>query len=515
MFNLGLLSDAALTGLSAAEKESMQKQATQQFLIGSLLSGDPGVGFKSASEIPSTAITMQDMLRKSQQAQADQASLEGFRARYTPTKFQEANPEYMGPVTPDQLAQQEQIKGARAQGLPFNIQNALQDILALPSASQSSMLGTVTALQPKMQPSGILLNPNMQAIGGIPTFDAKTGLVSRPVVQGGNVDFSVSAAPGYGKAVEQNITYTPQPGEKPLYDRAGNLVGVQNMNGSIQSLQERETAKAIAGTFGVSDQVVNPVTQQKEFRSRADILGYNKPSGTTAGAGGVGGAGGAVSELSPAQQAVNLATSNRYNEFTKTALDAALTVGDRKTSAEYLYNAAEQLDPNKLTEFFSTGAAYMRAIPGVGDKFDSLVGNVNLLNKTRSEGVLKGLSNIKGNANAFEGGIVDKATTGVTDPKFVTKYVSALEIAAADKDDARQRFIDAYTGDPKAIYTAWSNSTDNPRLYNHPKVNQFLNEQITANPSAPVLPAGFQLVQGKSGRYGVKKPDGTVMFIGQ
>ncbi len=369
MFNLGLLSDAALTGLSAAEKESMQKQATQQFLIGSLLSGDPGVGFKSASEIPSTAITMQDMLRKSQQAQADQASLEGFRARYTPTKFQEANPEYMGPVTPDQLAQQEQIKGARAQGLPFNIQNALQDILALPSASQSSMLGTVTALQPKMQPSGILLNPNMQAIGGIPTFDAKTGLVSRPVVQGGNVDFSVSAAPGYGKAVEQNITYTPQPGEKPLYDRAGNLVGVQNMNGSIQSLQERETAKAIAGTFGVSDQVVNPVTQQKEFRSRADILGYNKPSGTTAGAGGVGGAGGAVSELSPAQQAVNLATSNRYNEFTKTALDAALTVGDRKTSAEYLYNASEQLDPNKLTEFFSTGAAYMRAIPGVGDKF--------------------------------------------------------------------------------------------------------------------------------------------------
>jgi hypothetical protein len=512
MFNLGLLSDAALTGLTDTEKEAMQKQATQQFLIGSLLSGDPGVGFKSASEIPATAISMQDMLRKSQLAQADQAALEGFRSKYTPTRFQEANPAYMGPVMPEQLAQQEQIKAARAQGLPFNIQNALQDILALPSASQSSMLGAVTALQPKMQPSGILLNPNMQAIGGIPTFDAKTGLVSKPVVQGGNVDFSVSAAPGYGKAVEQNITYTPLPGETPLYDRAGNLVGVKNMDGSVQSLQERETAKAIAGTFGQVEQVINPITQQKQPKSRAELLGYNLPTGAkgTQGAGG-----GFVSELSPAQQAVNLATSNRYNEFTKTALDAALTVGDRKTSAEYLYNASNELDPNKLTEFFATGAAYMRAIPGVGDKFDSLVGNVNLLNKTRSEGVLKGLSNIKGNANAFEGGIVDKATTGVTDPKFVTKYVSALEIAAADKDDARQRFIDSYTGDPKAIYTAWSNSPDNPRIYNHPKVNQFLNEQITANPSAPVLPAGFQLVQGKSGRYGVKKPDGTVMFIGQ
>jgi hypothetical protein len=168
MFNIGLLSDAALTGLSAAEKESMQKQATQQFLLGSLLSGDPGIGFKSASDIPATAISMQDMLRKSQQAQADQAALEGFRARYTPTKFQEANPEYVGPVTPDQLVQQEQIKGARAQGLPFNIQNALQDVLALPTATQSGMRETITALQPRVQ-GDLLMNPNMQIIRGLPS----------------------------------------------------------------------------------------------------------------------------------------------------------------------------------------------------------------------------------------------------------------------------------------------------------------------------------------------------------
>lgn len=513
-FNIGLLSDAALTGLSAADKESMQKQATQQFLLGSLLSGDPATGFKSAMDIPSTAITMQDMLRKSQQAQADQAALEGFRARYTPTQFQEANPAYMGPVMPEQLAQQEQIKAARKQGLPFNIQNALQDILALPSASQSSMLGTVTALKPTVQ-GNIVYNSNMQPTAVVPTADLKTGLTLGGTVRDGNVAFNTGSIPGYGKAVEANLTYELQPGEQPLYDRSGNLIGVRDMAGSLQTLQQREAAKAIGGSFAIPEQVVNPVTQQKEFRSRANILGFTNPAGARGATGGVGGTGGAVSELSPAQQAVNLATSNRYNEFTKTALDAALTVGDRKTSAEFLYNASDQLDPNKLTEFFSTGAAYMRAIPGVGDKFDSFVGNVNLLNKTRSEGVLKGLSNIKGNANAFEGGIVDKATTGVPDPKFVTKYVSALEIAVADKDDARQRFIDAYTGDPKAIYTAWSNSPDNPRIYNHPKVNQFLNEQIVANPSKPVLPAGFQLVQGKSGKYGVKKPDGTVMPIGQ
>jgi len=508
MFNIGLLSDAALTGLSAADKESMQKQATQQFLLGSLLSGDPGVGFKSASEIPATAISMQDMLRKSQQAQADQAALEGFRAKYTPTQFQEANPAYMGPVTPDQLAQQEQIKGARAQGLPFNIQNALQDVLALPTASQSGMRETITALQPRVQ-GDLLMNPNMQIIRGLPSQKDGITYQFNPLTGG------YSAAPVQNYMQSRIQTTPPEVSTNTmLVPLQGGGFTQQVIPGAPAAIGAIKSAEAVGQAAGQVEQVVG-LDGKTYFVPRSSLLTQRPAVGGTTGGTAGGGVAGAVAKISPAQEAVNLATSNRYNEFTKTALDAALTVGDRKTSAEYLYNAAEQLDPNKLTEFFATGAAYMRAIPGVGDKFDSLVGNVNLLNKTRSEGVLKGLSNIKGNANAFEGGIVDKATTGVTDPKFVTKYVSALEIAAADKDDARQRFIDSYTGDPKAVYTAWANSPDNPRLYNHPKVNQFLNEQIAANPSKPVLPAGFQLVQGKSGRYGVKKPDGTVMFVGQ
>ena len=509
-FNIGLLSDAALTGLSDTEKESMQKQATQQFLLGSLLSGDPAMGFKSAMDIPSTAISMQDMLRKSQQAQADQAALEGFRAKYTPTKFQEASPDYMGPVTPDQLAQQEQLKGARAQGLPFNIQSALQDILALPTASQSAMLGTVSALQPKVQ-GNLLLNPNMEILRGLPTQDKGITSQYNPLTGG----YSAAPVQNYMQSMIQS-TPPEVSANTMLVPMQGGGFTQQAIPGAVNAVGAIEGAKAMAQAQGQVEQVIG-ADGKTYYVPRSSLL-TQRPSGVTStGAGGTtGGVGsGAVAKISPAQEAVNLATSNRYNEFTKTALDAALTVGDRKTSAEYLYNAAEQLDPNKLTEFFATGASYMRAIPGVGDKFDSLVGNVNLLNKTRSEGVLKGLSNIKGNANAFEGGIVDKATTGVTDPKFVTKYVSALEIAAADKDDARQRFIDSYTGDPKAVYTAWANSPDNPRLYNHPKVNQFLTEQIAANPSAPILPSGFQLVQAKSGKYGVKKPDGTVMTIGQ
>ncbi len=99
--------------------------------------------------------------------------------------------------------------------------------------------------------------------------------------------------------------------------------------------------------------------------------------------------------------------------------------------------------------------------------------------------------------------------------------MTVAEIAAADKDDARQRFIDAYTGDPKAVYTAWANSPDNPRLYNHPKVNQFLNEQIASwqkggSQGTPVMPSGFTVGRSKStGAILIKKPDGSTYTIGQ
>ena len=505
-FDIGLLSEAALTGLSDAEKVAMQKQATQQFLLGSLLSGDPATGFKSAMDIPSTSLNMQKMIRDSQIAQQQQQELAGFKEKYAPTSFQAGQRALGAGGGPTLTAAQSQQNILNA---PIDYNQALLDSLRLTgNPAQPQIRETLAAMQPKFQ-GDLRVDASGRVVGALPTqkegiqtqFNPATGLYSANPVQ--------------NYMMSQLMTKAPEVSANTMLG-VGPTGAIQQMAipGSTEALTSIKAAEAVGQAAGQVEQVIG-ADGKTYFVPRSSLLTQRPAVGGTAGGTAGGGVAGAVAKISPAQEAVNLATSNRYNEFTKTALDAALTVGDRKTSAEYLYNAAEQLDPNKLTEFFATGASYMRAIPGVGDKFDSLVGNVNLLNKTRSEGVLKGLSNIKGNANAFEGGIVDKATTGVTDPKFVTKYVSALEIAAADKDDARQRFIDSYTGDPKAVYTAWANSPDNPRLYNHPKVNQFLNEQIAANPSAPVLPAGFQLVQGKSGRYGVKKPDGTVMTIGQ
>jgi hypothetical protein len=517
-FNIGLLSDAALTGLTDTEKESMQKQATQQFLLGSLLSGDPGIGFKSAMDIPSTSLNMQKMIRDSQIAQQQQQELAGFKEKYAPTQMQAGQQSFVNAPTrtstdygPSPQAAQRQIDRLTA---PIDYNQALMDSLRLTgNPAQPQIRETLSAMQPKFQ-GDLRVDASGRVVGALPTqkegiqtqFNPATGLYSANPVQ--------------NYMMSQLMTQKPEVSANTMLG-VGPTGAIQQMAipGSTEALTSIKAAEAVGQAAGQVEQVVG-ADGKTYFVPRSSLLTQRPTTGGTGGVGG-GAPSGGVAKISPAQEAVNLATSNRYNEFTKTALDAALTVGDRKTSAEYLYNAAEQLDPNKLTEFFSTGAAYMRAIPGVGDKFDSLVGNVNLLNKTRSEGVLKGLSNIKGNANAFEGGIVDKATTGVTDPKFVTKYVSALEIAAADKDDARQRFIDAYTGDPKAVYTAWANSPDNPRLYNHPKVNQFLNEQISSwqqggSQGTPVMPSGFTVGRSKStGAILIKKPDGSTYTVGQ
>jgi hypothetical protein len=448
-----------------------------------------------------------------QEKRRQRGEVSSFLEQYAPTPMQAGQralgAEGRGPTNTAAQNQQAILNA------PIDYTRALADSLRLSgNPAQPQIRETLSAMQPKFQ-GDLRVDASGNVLSGLPT--ASNGVVSQynPLTRG------YSSAPVQGYRESKILSTPPEVSTNTeLVPRPGGGFMQQPIFGATESVGAIEAAKAQAQASGQVEQVIG-ADGRTYYVPRSSLLTQPPRAGGAGTTAPVGGVAGAVAKISPAQEAVNLATSNRYNEFTKTALDAALTVGDRKTSAEYLYNAAEQLDPNKLTEFFATGGAYIRAIPGVGDKFDSLVGNVNLLNKTRSEGVLKGLSNIKGNANAFEGGIVDKATTGVTDPKFVTKYVSALEIAAADKDDARQRFIDSYTGDPKAVYTAWANSPNNPRLYNHPKVNQFLNEQINSwqqggSQGTPVMPSGFTVGRSKStGAILIKKPDGSTYTVGQ
>jgi hypothetical protein len=188
MFNLGLLSDAALTGLSDAQKESMQKQATQQFLLGSLLSGDPATGFKSASEIPSTALNMQKMIRDSQIAQQQQQELAGFKEKYAPTSFQAGQRAMGGGGGPTLTAAQNQQTILNA---PIDYNQALIDSLRLAgNPSQPQIRETLKSMQPTFV-DGLRVDNQGRIIGSLPQqkdliqtqLNTKTGqFEARPVL---------------------------------------------------------------------------------------------------------------------------------------------------------------------------------------------------------------------------------------------------------------------------------------------------------------------------------------------
>lgn len=478
--NLGLLSEAGMADLPEATRDELQKQATKQFLVGSLLGGDPSMAFRSAIDVPNQFAASQNRMLDFAEKQRAQQAEEAWTAKYNPTKYQETSPEFSGPVTPDVSDYQSSINQARAAGLPTaDVNAALRDLTVLRSPRQAAMLEGFKASLPKAGEGGTLTAPGGQYLGTIPQFSPSQGIVygTRTDAQGRIVPFS------------------------------------QEIPGAIQ------TRGRIAGAETLARELNTP--RQTPGSSGAPTFIYpTAPSGV--GSGGVGS--GAEAPQTASDVAQNKAAEERFTTFSKASFEKAQTAPTRKQAAEFLYSASDKMDPNAATPFFAQTAGYLRVIPGVGDKYDSFVGDYKLMNQTRSKNILTGFQSVKGNANPQEVKIVeDAANNPVQDPKWTTKWVSALEIASADKDLAQDEFVANFKGDARKVNLEWEKSPQNPRIYNHPKVDQFLNEQFNewaargANRSAsgPVLPAGFVGGMSKDGNsFKIKKPDGSIMTIG-
>ena len=472
-FDIGLLSDAALTGLSDTEKQAMQKQATQQFLLGSLLSGDPATGFKSAMDIPSTAITMQDMLRKSQQAQADQAALEGFRARYTPTRFQEANPAYMGPVMPEQLAQQEQIKGARAQGLPFNIQNALQDVLALPTASQSSMRETITALQPRVQ-GDLLMNPNMQVLRGLPTqkdliqsqFNPLTGMYeARPVVGGLEAKVALNlpeVRPNQQLAIDpitRGFTTSVIP---------GGLSAEQQLN------YNQKLGQGLAALQTTPVNVVNPETGRKTRTTEAKAMGM-------------------PTELSASE----ILAYEGYKPVREAAFKGFQAATSSDASLQNLQNIINRgaFEPGKFAGFKSEAAAIATGLGIGGDRAKAVAVDSPLFLQSVADVASANIQDLVGATSDKD--IQFSASRGpqITNPKEAVQYYLDLTTVANQR---KKDYYNYVTKNPVPdVVEKWSQTPQgSSSIFEDPKLRKYLPSfPVTAGPdkgkTAYQLPSGI------------------------
>jgi hypothetical protein len=486
-FNLGLLSDAALTGLSDEEKSSLQKQATQQFLLGSLLSNDASMGLKSALSVPEQYLSGQKAITEMQQKAADRAAVANFQGKYMPTQFNEASPEYRGPVTPDIAMQQNELKTARAQGLPFNIQNALQDVINLPSASQSSMLGAITSLQPKMQPSGILTNANMQPIGGLPSFDARSGLVSRPTVQGGNVDFNISAAPGFSKATALNTLPELQKGEQYAFDNNQNVIGIVNANGTLEALAARTRTETAAREANIP---------------RPSTTATGAPSFTFVTPPAMQGQGGTVTQPVTGPSTAQATLNAAFKPILDDAYKGYQTAKKTAPVIDQLQNAYNQpgFDTGSFTNVRTQLGNVFNSLGVSGERNKQFL--TNAISARQGINALTGesLSEAVGAISNFEIGYYGQRNAQITDPKESTNFnLAVLREANKRKQDYYNFVADPKNAGPDVLAKWEASPQGQKQMFESPGLRKYLPQlQVTSGPdkgkTAYQLPSGVYRV---------------------
>ena len=557
--NLGLLSDASISGLPEETKNQLQNQATMQMIWGALL-GDPAMGFKSAQDIPTRYIATQSHLQDLQTKQKQLAEIESWKSKYTPSQIQ-AMTSAEGMVSPDIFGEGPQRRPQDVVGPPTenvynaqrivaqNIANrpidqtkAIRDLLNISgNPAAPNMLANLQALQGKTQ-GNFMIDPNGNITSVLPQIN-KEGTAITATVEGGVPKFTMSPIAGSRQAIESTTPTEVPVGAVIIGHTPAGVPIIRNAEGLVEVLQSQSYAKQLGTIVATPTETIDITGRKTEtWRTPPPVnpfvpkpavapapitsgqlpLNYNPNLETTntpkvftprvqPPVNEI------VKALPASQEAMLKSGANRWDEFTKASAEASMTASDRKLAADRLYNLADSIDGNKFSNIKSESAAYLRSLPFVGNRFDELTGNTKLMNVEHSKYVLNGLNSIKGNANGFEGAVVRDAAPSLTDPKIATKFIAALDIASADKDVARQQFIEGYAQkglDVNQAQTNWANSPDNPRIYNHPKVNQFLMDQIRANPAKPVFPAGFELVQNRTSKdYFVRKPDNSLMPI--
>lgn len=364
-------------------------------------------------------------------------------------------------------------------------------------------------MQPRVQ-GDLLLNPNMQILRGLPT--QKDGVASQynPLTGG----FSAAPVQNY---MQSRIMSTPPEtsANTMLVPVQGGGFTQQAIPGAAQAVSIIEGARAQGQAQGQVERVINPDGTER-FVPRSSLL--NQPTGTaTTGVP----TGANVAKVSPGQATLTAAADERFKTFSNESLAGANSASGRRLAAQQLYDLSTQIQNNRLTGLQAGAYSFMNAIPGIGKMFEQDITDITRMNQSIATAQLEKTAQQKGAASNLDAQVIARGYATLTDPAAATRMLAAQEIALADKDIARNQFVENYTGDPGKIGTAWANSPDNKPIFTHPKFNQFLSEQVNAwnqggRKDKPVLPAGFQFGTGKqSGQFQIKRPDGSIYVVGQ
>ena len=493
MFNLGLLSDAALTGLSDDEKNSLQKQATQQFLLGSLLSNDASMGLKSALSVPDQYLSGQRAISEMQEKRRQRGEVSNFLEQYAPTPMQAGQralgAEGRGPTITAAQNQQAILNA------PIDYSRALADSLRLSgNPAQPQIRETLAAMQPKLQ-DGFIVGPGGKITGFAPKVDTTRGTVTTGTMLDGQPSFQTSVLPGAAQAAALNTLPELQKGEQYAFDNNRNVIGIINANGALQALSQRTAAETAAREANIP--------RPSFTATGAPTFTYATPPGL---AGGVTQPVGTAQPIT-AQPVTGPSTAQGIlNQAYKPILDDAYkgyqTAKKTAPVIDQLQNAYNQ--PG-----FDTGS-FTNVRTQLGNVFNSLgvSGERNKQFLTNAISARQGINALTGESlteavgaiSNFEIGYYGQRNAQITDPKESTNFnLAVLREANKRKQDYYNFVADPKNAGPDVLAKWEASPQGQKQMFEAPGLRKYLPQfQVTAGPdkgkTAYQLPSGVYRV---------------------
>jgi hypothetical protein len=537
-FNLGLLSDASISGLPEETKNQLQNQATMQMIWGALL-GDPAMGFKSAQDIPTRYIAtqshLQDLATKQRQAEEiQQARDEVFPTSTTggPRVFSQGT---IGTPTGLDLGPTLQAAQRQQQELSLNpAERALRASKFIGNPNLYPQLESAIKLNAPIIKDNMAVDLSGNVLKAYPTF--KDGVITQPTISGGQITgATASPVTGARQAIEQTLPFKAPEGSSLIGYTLQGLPIVKNAEGLIQAISESEAAKEGAKQEQIAkfaiEPSVNPATGETTNKSRLDIIkGLNAPPPSAPKPD--------LTEINKKTEALNQkiktegysdenkrlfadlqtrknailqgqpavvqpnisklspmaeAQMGEYTPILKDARKKYDAASQRKGVLDQIQNDLNNpnFDTNFLTEYKTKMLSALQSVGATSEKANSY------LNSAQS--ARQGFANLTAaNISEQAGAVSDKDIefnkqrfAQITDTKQSVEYAIALQKAA---DKKSQQYYDFVSKNPVAnVNQAWSESQKGQEsIYEDPSLRKYL-------PQAPVKGGGVahQLPSGK------------------
>jgi hypothetical protein len=469
-FNFGLLSDAALTGLSDTEKESLQKQATTQFLLGSLLSNDPAMGLRSAMSVPDQYISGQKAISEMKEKQRQRGEVGSFLEQYAPTPMQAGQRALAaGGRGPTVAAGQNQIDILNA---PIDFNRALSDSLRLSgNPAQPQIRETLKAMQPTFV-DGLRVDNQGNIIGSLPQqrdqiqtqYNSRTGRFESMPVVGGVQAKVATTLPEVRPNQQLGIDPT---GAFFTNILPGGAQAEQTLNYNQRLGQGRATLET------TPTNIINPSTGRTQLVTQSQALGQ-----TTA--------------LSPSE----VQSFEGYKPIREAAFKGFQAASSSDASLQNLQNIINRgaFEPGKFAAFKSEAAAIATGLGIGGERAKAVAVDSPLFLQSVADVASANIQDLVGATSDKD--ILFSASRGpqITNPKEAVQYYLDLTRVANQR---KKDYYNYVTKNPVPdVVEKWSQTPQgSASIFEDPKLRKYLPSfPVTSGPdrgkTAYQLPSG-------------------------